>query len=191
MPFLDDSLANERIEETQKKFNYTTTSVLLPKNPGHGRTYTFNEKVMIGTLARIDGTRPTARALDIDGVTANSYAHGKNGNNASAVNPELKSKIDGLVENFRDRLAGKACERIEKVFDTLDDARIEGVSKATDLASIAYSLANVTQKLSPILNKQDGNSQNVHFHFFRPRTKNEDEYEIINVDKDDRVERIG
>lgn len=190
MPFLDDSLANERILETSAKFN-SPAVIMLPKNPGHGLAYSLEEKVMIGTLANLDGIHATARSLDVPVISTHSFARGKNGHNASAINPELKDRVDTLVTSFRERLAGKACERVEKVLDTLDNVRIEAVSKATDLASIANSLANVTAKLSPILQKSEDNSNNVHFHFFRPRTRNEDEYEVIEVDKDDRVQRIG
>ena len=180
MPFLDEAVADQRIADTAARMGMARI-VITPMHLGRPGAATYNDeqKVMIGVMGNLDGTLTAAKTLGVPKITVESFTMGKNtAQHDAEIRPDLKNKIDSIVDNFRDRLAGKACAKIEKVLDTLDDERINGVAKATDLASIANSLANVTSKLAPILNKTE-QSNNVHFHFFRPRTRNEDEYQVI------------
>ena len=179
--FLSSEEAKARIASTQRKFALPVTLVIKPEQPTSSETskqYTEEEKVLIGTLAGIDGIVPTQRNLGIGLRTVEAYKQGRQSAH-SPEDPELKNKINSSVNKFREALQGKVNARLDQVIDNITPAKIENVGTVKDLALIAGQLAKVAQTINPTDN-QNG-SLNLHYHVYRPRTRSEDEYEVIDV----------
>jgi len=179
--FLSSEEAKARIASTQRKFALPVSLVTKPEQNttmASSIQYTDEEKVIIGTLAGIDGIKPTQRLLGIGLGTVETYAHGKPTRN-TAEDPELKNKINNSVNKFREALQGKVNARLDQVIENITPAKIENVGTVKDLALIAGQLAKVAQTINPTDNSNG--SLNLHYHVYRPRTRSEDEYEVIDV----------
>jgi hypothetical protein len=96
------------------------------------------------------------------------------GHNATPPNPELAS----LIEDQRTKIRDAAFERLETVFECLNEQKIRKVEKARELSAIGLQIASIAEKMLPSDMKTE---QNVHFHMFRPEVKKESEYEQVEV----------
>jgi len=148
---------------------------------------TEEEKILVGSLARIDGSAAISKATGISIPTIRKCAEGRddyaNGAdpNRPKINPDLKSKVDELATSMKDKLQNLAHAKIERTLSKLDDEKLDSVTKATDLASIAASLS----KVAASFDKHDGPSMiaPIQFNVFRPRQRDEEEYEVITVNE--------
>jgi hypothetical protein len=97
----------------------------------------------------------------------------------SPVDPLLKEKVQNSVSRFRERLQSLASSKVEAALERITEDKLDSVVKATELASIASSLAKIHRDYEPA----DKNVQQnlVQFQIFRPRTREEDEYDVVQV----------
>lgn len=184
MPFVDEATVNERIEITQRNLKVKETNVVVSplRDTGSARVagYTEEQKVLIGTFGRLDGKVTAARIFGTSRRTVEAYREGRPGQKSTEPSPELKDKVDNLTKNFRNRLAGLASQRLEKTLEALTDEKLDKVTKAVDLANISSTLAKTVSSLIPENN--DDRESSVHYHFYRPRQRNEDEFEVIDAE---------
>lgn len=182
MPFVDDTIVNERIELTKKNQMIGSSIIVSPlRDTGSARhePYTESEKIIIGMFGRLDGKVNAAKVFGMSKRTVEAFREGRNRQHETEVNPELKAKVDTLTRNFRNRLAGLASQKLEKTLEALTDDKLSEVTKAVDLANISSTLAKTVTALVP--DKEEAGT-GVHYHFYRPRLREEDEYDIIEAE---------
>lgn len=178
MPFLSETQAEEKLENGRKNACSSLITLRPLRDKGVVENYKFSdtERVLFGSLGILDGPRPAARELKIGRNTIEAAMEGKASYGAE-VNPELKSKVDNAVQKFRDRISGLASQKVISALERIDDTKLDDVKKASELALIAGSLARITKDIEPV--QQTGNR--IQFNIFRPRIREEDEYEVIEV----------
>jgi hypothetical protein len=180
--FLDASEAIERLESTRKKFSLPINLITLPTRTGaefSGKRYTQAEKVVIGALATIDSSSQVRDAINVNPETAIAYREGRQSRHADP-DPALKERVDETVERFRAKIQGLASQRLVQTLEAITPEKIEAVDKVKDLAAVAGSLAKVNQSVQI---QAGQTSLNLHYHVFKPRTREDDEYEVVEVEE--------
>lgn len=125
----------------------------------------------------IKGTPPKelSKIFGVDSNTIGSYKHGYTENTRRNTNEALVRSGQAT----RIRIASKAQSKIISAMRFMTDDKLQH-AKARDLAGIA-------KDMSTVVNNMEGNSSNSsnqnNFVFFSPRTKQSDEYEVIEVHK--------
>jgi hypothetical protein len=176
--FLTENQVTERTSKTQL---HVESVALVPRRvcPLTIQERPLEEKVLLGTLAKIDGVRETARAFDRNPGHIEQYAMGRN-TQRGEVNPELRDRIQKNVNNFRERLSNLAGTKLQTALETMTDDKIKSVESVKDLATIANSLATVHSKITE---RDIQAGSNVQINIFRPRTRDENEFEVISVEE--------
>jgi hypothetical protein len=182
MPFLSESDANERLNLSKALNAQTILSVMKPcRDTGIAGTalrYSDQEKVLFGVLGTLDGPTNASKALDISYPTISASMLGKTYANGT-VSPDIKSKVDSAVARFRERITALSSQKIEAALERITDEKLDDIKKATELAQVACSLAKLNSDINPV--DRYKNDTNVQFNIFRPRMRNEDEYEVLQV----------
>lgn len=92
--------------------------------------------------------------------------------------------LDSIYEHGK-TASEKAFKKLFSTLDSLTDDKIKSVSKATDLAKIATSMARVVQSVTP---KDSGDDHGgVHFHIWKPEQNQVDDYDTVEVRPDGSV----
>jgi hypothetical protein len=182
MPFINKTAAREHLKSVQD-LNLNVNSA--PVNNGTLDTYKridINTKAMIGTIAVLDGKREAAKAFDVTDATAHACAAGFN---LPAI--ARRTEIEGLgdrvksnVENFRKRIAELSSSKIMTALENISEEKITNIEDAQKLANLAATIAKVQSGLPGSL--QAGNA--VQINIYRPRTKDEEKYEVVEVHED-------
>ena len=183
MGFLNQQELDQRLELT--KANFSVSANLKPLNPGAfntGKRLGFEEKVLIGVLANFDTQKNVAQAFGVQERTAKSLEHGESSwrESLGEIEPrgtELKERITSGVQAFKDKIQTLASGRLVRTLENITDEKLDGVDKVKDLALIASSLAKVNASVL----EQGHNGNAIQINLYRPRTRDEQEYDVIEV----------
>jgi hypothetical protein len=173
MGYISTEEMQERLEFTRVNNEVAASPVIFsPMHDHSDNRRTEDERVLIGTLARLSGSpAATARELGLPRTQVNSYKDGHRCTE-SQVDSEFLEKINNNVAKLRERIEGK----IELAISHITEDKLCN-AKAVELAQIAASLSKTTLNIKV----EEKVNNNVHFHFFRPRCRAEDEFQVIDV----------
>lgn len=184
MPFISDEELNKKLNGTCASLQRENFIIRANREPALERkNYTENEKVLLGALTEFDGPREVAKLTGVSEPTLRKFRDGRDDFSKAAdpnnpkVNPELDSKVKNLVQTTKERIQGLAHDKIELALTKLDDEKLEDL-KAKDLAIIASSLSKVSSSFDT---PNVGTGIAMQFNIFRPRMREEEDYEIIEV----------
>lgn len=134
---------------------------------------TNEEQILIGAVGTMAGAKVTADTFGLTRRRVDQLVHGKNG--------EQKVRNDIVEEGIKSTLgivSDRALEIILASMNHLTDDAL-ATQKPKDLAGIAKDMAVIHEKTQP---KQVSNTVNgPQFIVYAPRTKSEEEYDIIEV----------
>jgi predicted transcriptional regulator len=138
-----------------------------------GETKSLDEKVRIGTLARLIGKSATGELLDLDTSQVSKYARG-NGSHSNRPDGELKEKIEDNLAPIRSR----ALANVEFLLDVVAEkaSKMNG-SKASQAAK---NMVEVYDKLGPKGVVVNLNTPQVVF--YAPRVLESHDYPVIEVE---------
>lgn len=185
MGFISDEELDLRINKTRIA-NPEALVIRAQRDPNlEKENLTETEKILFGALVQIDGAAAVSEATGKSVPTVRNLAKGRddfsNGAdpNKPKENKELKSKVDALADSMKTKLQTLAHSKVEAALNRIDDTKLDEVKKATDLAIIASSLAKVASSFDEKREGPNGNFLQVQV--FRPRMREEEEYEVIEV----------
>jgi len=182
MGFLTSEEASERTTLSQRTYSLPVTNLAALHNvslDSGAKNFSLNTKVLIGTLARLDGITATKDAFHISQATADAFSQGKTSLQSLEPNAELKAKVDAATDSSRAMISTLANSKVFKALERITDDKLDTVSDVNKLADVASKLSKVTANL--FADRDTGTK--VQFNIFRPRTKDEAEYEILSVEE--------
>lgn len=146
----------------------------------HGRTSGATEipNSMRALIAGEALSGVSAKVLSEEfGISKSSISAYKNGATSTTTynepNPELKSKIGDI----KDRIIGPAQSRLIKAIEAITDDKLSE-AKIQTAASVARDMSTIIKNLEPPADQVVNRNQVI---IFRPRMKEEDDYEILQV----------
>jgi hypothetical protein len=179
MGFINQEQLNERLTKTQEHFDIQAN--LLPLRPGSFNTSKrlgFEEKVIIGVMGNFNSRSTVGEAFGIEGRHVDSLKKGWSSFRKPEGDEELKARVKEGVQAFKEKIQNLASGRLVRTLECLDDNKIGAVDNPKDLAQIAVSLARVNQT---VIDQGNGNNLAVQVNLYKPRTRDEQEYEVIEV----------
>jgi acylphosphatase len=132
---------------------------------------------MIGALGIVEGRRETARNFGMKHSQVENYSDGK-----VEIGGEVRQEALDAVKEKVNLLRGKIENKIDKIVDCITEDKIIN-AKAIELASMAAQLSKIPSNLHPEEKNNNTVNNNGMFIFFRPRQREEDEYEQICVNE--------
>jgi hypothetical protein len=181
MGFLTSAEAQERLSLSQRVYTIPITNLAALRNVSlnsGNKSLSLSTKVLIGTLANIDTSREVGKAFGVSHATAQAFAQGRNTLQSTEPNPELKERVDAAAATSRGLISALANSKVVAAIERITDDKLDTVSDVSKLADVASKLSKVTANL--YADKDNGTK--IQFNIFRPRTKSEDEYEVITVE---------
>lgn len=174
---------------TKEQFNKELTGADTPRdvvraqvvNIERGRTIGRTEvpEVIRQIVAEEVIDRGGSQAVaDKFGLSKSSVDAYKNGATSTASYNRPDSALREVVDNKKDELTTMARGRLSAALSSLTDDKI-GSAKARDIASIAKSMSGVIKDMEPTVVQQN-NTQVV---VYRPRQRDEDEFDVITVNE--------
>lgn len=182
MGFLTSAEAQERTTLSQQVFNLPVTNLAALRNislSSGRKDLPFSQKVLIGTLANIDNSRDVGKQFNVAHATAQAFAQGKNSLQSTEPNAELKARVDAASATSRGLISALANSKVVAAIERITDDKLDTVSDVSKLADVASKLSKVTANL--FADKDNGTK--IQFNIFRPRVKDEEEYDVINVEE--------
>jgi hypothetical protein len=178
---------HELLSEETGELDEAALSKLLNVDEYAGRgtkSLSRETQAAIGVTAGILGTTKASRMHDVAISSAHSYERGYTGP-VDLVNP-AKSPKEDLADKIiagHGIIVDKAFGRLMKTLDLLDDDKLAGVKKASDLANIGRNLSGIIAHASQSTkdNNFDNREQSVHFHIMRPDRAEESEYKTVEI----------
>lgn len=176
MGFLSDEQANERLELSSKAFNPVNILFHPSHQTGGGKAPKSEEsRLILGTFGRIDGNNPTSKVFGVSHHTVQACSEGREKGINSEVKQEFLEKVETSARHFSERIRETASMKTLSALDKITDDKLK-ILGAKDNATIAASLSKVAANFAE---QGNGNGVRVQFNIFRPRIKDEDEYEVI------------
>ena len=182
MGFLSSEEAQERTTLSQRVFNIPVTNLAALRNislDSGNKNLSLSTKVLIGTLANIDNSREVGKQFGVSHATAQAFAQGKNSLQSTEPNAELKARVDAAAATSRGLISALANSKVVAAIERITDDKLDVVSDPCKLADVASKLSKVTANL--YADKDNGTK--IQFNIFRPRSKDEEEYEIMMVEE--------
>lgn len=134
---------------------------------------------LIAALATVEGTTQTAKDFGTALPTVNNFKHGKSSNDVPDA--KLESDTAKILGTVRDL----AADRLLAAIGLLDNDRLAGVTKATEISAIAANLSRVVEKVTPKLDQTNGPV----FHVYAPELRTLDRYEVIDVGTTNKLDK--
>lgn len=161
--FVDESDADERVELSGVQFKRVHDKT----RPIGAKEIPFEQKVAIGTLARLSGPTLASEATGVSEAAASNYSNGKI---SGRKNEELQKAVDQRMGIVRDIA-------LDKLIDTLDSIDSDKLREVGPVAQskVAQGLASVIEKTQE--KSAQGNTYNVLV--YTPRMSKLDDYETI------------
>ena len=181
MGFLTSTEAQERTDLSKKVFDIPITNLAALRNislNSGSKNLSLSTKVLIGTLANLEPSREVGKVFNVAHSTAQAYAQGRNSLASIEPNEELKSRVDAATTTSRGLISALANTRVVAAITRITDEKLDTVTDVNKLADVASKLSKVTANL--FADKDNGTK--IQFNIFRPRTKAEDEFEVIDVE---------
>ena len=138
------------------------------------KNLTEETKEFIGTLANFDTGKNVGEAFGVSQALVSDLKRGFNGSSKEVFDVERKSRIDSNVSDVKKKVSGLALEKLTKAIECISDDKLVN-AKLNDLGAIIGSLGKVANV------EEESRIENNNFVFYAPRTRNEDEYKIIEV----------
>lgn len=128
------------------------------------------EKVLSGRA----GALGLARAFGVSDSSVSAYSNGAT-STKTYNNPE--SGLKNHVENAKKRVARSARQKLSLALSKITPEKLEE-TKARDLAGIAKDMSAVIRNMEE---RQEDTLAQTNFIFYSPKTRPEDQYEVIDV----------
>lgn len=112
------------------------------------------------------------------GISKSSVDAYKNGATSCATYNNPDRQLKQVVDNKRNEISNAARGRLSAALEALTDDKIAG-SKARDIASIAKDMSGVVKNMEP----QVAPHNNTQVIVYRPRMRDEDEFDVITVNE--------
>lgn len=164
-----------------KKIDSCESSINISDCPTKGRGEGSVEvpdslRKIIGETAITDGRQSAlelAKSFGISSSSVSAYTQGAHSTKSYNQKPNL-AHIERAKERITKRARGKLLLALSHITeDKLSEAKL------TELASVATAMSKVATDHSP--ESGNGSGVNVQFNVFRPRIKEEDDYQVIHV----------
>lgn len=141
-------------------------------------------RAAIGITAGILGTTKAARLNDVSISGAHSYERGYT-SPTDLVDPEKKPKeaLQAKIIEGHGVIVDLAFNRLLSTLNLLDDDKLAGVKRATELSQIAKNLSGVVAHATQATQDRNTevNEKNVHFHIMRPEQAIDADYKTIEI----------
>jgi hypothetical protein len=141
------------------------------------KNLTNDERVLIGTLSKLEGPRAAAEITGVSPNTANKLADGIVSESIGVV-PELKNainaKVKATVDNVKDSLLDGITLAIEEMKENLVNT-----TKPQEAAATAKMLAETFEKISGRVVTSNSEGNRVQVIINAPAMKKENDYEVI------------
>lgn len=138
----------------------------------------------IGIASSFLGTTKASRLNDVGISSAHSYENGYT-SPTDLSNPLKTPKADlqNRIIQGHGIVIDKCFNRLLRTLDLLDDDKLEGVKKATDLSIIAKNLSSIVNHATAVTQDKliENNEKSVHFHIMKPPMAQEEEYPVIEI----------
>lgn len=181
MAFLTSEEAQERLTLSKRVYDIPVTNLAALRNislSSGRKSLSLESKVLIGTVANLDTSREAGKAFGVTHATAQAFSQGRNSLQAEP-DEELKSKVDLATSNSRVMISALANSKVVAAIERITDDKLDVVTDVNKLADVASKLSKVTANL--FADKDTGTK--IQFNIFRPRIKQEDEFEVITVEE--------
>lgn len=141
---------------------------------------------IVGTLAQFDSRSSIADAFNVSPAQVSNYKNGM-------VTPQLGDshdeniRLQQAIDRNLSRVRDKALEKLVMTLDAITPEKVHTTVKAKDLSAVASNLSSIVQKSMPIaiqrrIHESSGSAQ-VQLNLYAPTTKDEQDYEVITINK--------
>lgn len=147
---------------------------------GRGNTLEIPNEIraLVAEEAIINGhTKEIATQFGISKSSVDAY---KNGATSTTTYNEPDKSLSDANKQVRDVITDKARGRLMSALDAITDENI-GNAKVKDIASIAKDMSVIVKNMEP--NVPVDNSKNTQVIIYRPRMRDEDEFDVITVNE--------
>lgn len=132
-------------------------------------------KEFIGTLAHFESQDSIASVFKVSQARVSQIKNGLNSSSkVGSFDVDLKGRIDKNVKDVRKQVSELALGKLSCILEGITKDKIDRAS----LSEITTAASNLG-KLSHVEEEREVNNNN--FVFFTPRTKQEDDYEVVEV----------
>lgn len=111
------------------------------------------------------------------GVSESSISAYKNGATSTTTYHKPDSKLEKAITDHREAIIGPATAKLMAAINAITEEKLEG-AKVRDVAGVASSMSQVIKNMTPDSGGLVNNQQVI---IFKPRMREEDEYETIEV----------
>jgi len=167
--------------------NDGNTAKVIDINDGKGRG-TGNRAVpeelkkVIGENASIEGSKETkqlTRKLRISDSSLSAYKNGAH--STSSYHKPKKSLIDHIIK-AKARSSNKARTKMNLALDQITEDKFEDV-KLRDISGVARDMSAIIRNLEPPAEMNNTQVTNVQHVFYAPKVKEEEDYNVIEVNE--------
>ena len=137
----------------------------------HGPQLDKDQKRFLGMLAYVDKRKEVAKNTGVSAVSIDHFSKGRLG----YARPDEESK--NLINQRKDRVQDQAIEKLMTVINLVTDDKLEKITKAKDLTSIAKDLSIIVGKVG---DQGAGAVQN-NLIFYSPNQRDEEDYKVVDV----------
>ena len=176
MGFINQEVLEARQQATSKLM----VANPLPVHPGSFNCLPhlgFNDKVLIGIAANLDTHKGVCKEFGLPINTVDALSHGDSSVKSVGKNPELRAKVQEGVARFKEKIQNLASSKLIRTLENITDDKLDSIKSAEKLASVAVNLSKVNTSFAEDM----GNKLAVQINLYKPRTREESEYEVIEV----------
>lgn len=167
------------VEDFHGKIEDSTRASVIDIESGRGHTPEVPESLrkLIGETALTEPNSEVAKAF---GVSESSVSAYKNGSTSTASYNRPEADLSSYINDKRELITKKARTRLLAALNSITPEKLAEV-KVKDAAGIAKDMSAVIKNIEP--QQKSGSDNNIQFVFFAPKTREESDYPIINVEE--------
>jgi hypothetical protein len=175
---VSDEEFNKQLGEKQPEVRAPNAIIVPAITPGRTPDKTNTPSLVRKFIAEeaLNGT-PVKDLADNFNISPSSISAYKVGSNSTTTYDKPDRELKSHTDNVRNGIAVKARNRLRDALIGITPAKLADV-KARDLAGIAKDMSAVIKNIEP---QSDGDRPNVQFIFYRPRQREESDYDTIQV----------
>jgi predicted transcriptional regulator len=176
---IESEIIKDKIEDAIKDSNFSIPKIVDIKRGRGNQLEIPNEIRALVAEEVING----AKAKDVSrtfGISESSISAYKNDATSTASYDTPNIELSKANDSVRDQITDKARGRLMSALDAITDENISN-AKVKDIASIAKDMSVIVKNMEPIVPVD--NSKNTQVIIYRPRMRDEDEFDVITVNE--------
>jgi predicted transcriptional regulator len=179
---IESEIIKDKIEDAIKdsSFSIITPAKVIDIKRGRGNQLEIPNEIRALVAEEVINGTPAKQVAKAFGVSESSVSAYKHDATSTTSYDTPNSQLADSNKQIRDVITDKARGRLMSALDAITDENISN-AKVKDIASIAKDMSVIVKNMEPIVPVD--NSKNTQVIIYRPRMRDEDEFDIITVNE--------